>query len=182
MSGRLVSVADSSFEGFYEREYPAVLAFSRSLSPTRQHAEDIVHDAFEAALSKWHSIDNPSSWIRQVVSNKTKSLLRRRYAEQRAMRRLSRPVTIGADLPEDTDAFWGEVRGLPHRQRVAIALFYLEDRPVAEIAGVLGCAEATARVHLLRGRRSLAVSRTTARLTAVWSRIVSLIGARKSRW
>ncbi len=107
MSGRLVSVADSSFEGFYEREYPAVLAFSRSLSPTRQHAEDIVHDAFEAALSKWHSIDNPSSWIRQVVSNKTKSLLRRRYAEQRAMRRLSRPVTIGADLPEDTDAFWG---------------------------------------------------------------------------
>jgi RNA polymerase sigma-70 factor (ECF subfamily) len=60
------------------------------------------------------------------------------------------------DLPEETEAFWAEVRRLPHRQRVAIALFYVEDRPVAEIAAVLGCAEATARVHLLRGRRSLA--------------------------
>ena len=151
-----MSVADSSFEGFYAREYRAVLALSRSLSPTRQHAEDITHDAFEAAYGKWHTIENPSSWIRQVVANKTKSLLRRRYAEQRAVQRLPRPVTIGPDLPEDTEAFWAEVRGLPHRQRVAIALFYLEDRPVAEIAKVLGCAEATARVHLLRGRRSLA--------------------------
>jgi RNA polymerase sigma-70 factor (ECF subfamily) len=149
-------VDGSSFELFYEREYRAVLAFSRSLSPTRQHAEDIVHDAFEVALREWHTIDNPTSWVRQVVANKTKSLLRRRYAEQRAVHRLSGRVTIGVDLPHDTEAFWAEVRRLPHRQRVAIALFYLEDRPVAEIAAVLGCAEATARVHLLRGRRSLA--------------------------
>jgi RNA polymerase sigma-70 factor (ECF subfamily) len=149
-------VDDLSFEGFYEREYRAVLAFSRSLSPSRQHAEDVVHDAFEVALRKWHTIENPTAWIRQVVANKTKSLLRRRYAEQRAVDRLSGQVTIGADLPDETEAFWAEVRRLPHRQRVAIALFYLEDRPVAEIATVLGCAEATARVHLLRGRRSLA--------------------------
>jgi RNA polymerase sigma-70 factor (ECF subfamily) len=149
-------VDDTSFEVFYEREYRAVLAFSRSLSPTRQHAEDIVHDAFEVALRKWHTIDKPASWVRQVVANKTKSLLRSRYAEKRAVDRLSGLVTIGADLPDDTEAFWGEVRRLPHRQRVAIALFYLEDRPVAEIAVVLGCAEATARVHLMRGRRSLA--------------------------
>jgi RNA polymerase sigma-70 factor (ECF subfamily) len=149
-------VDDLSFEGFYEREYRAVLAFSRSLSPSRQQAEDVAHDAFEVALRKWHTVDNPTAWIRQVVANKTKSLLRRRYAEQRAVGRLSGQVTIGADLPEDTEVFWAEVRRLPHRQRVAIALFYLEDRPVAEIAAVLGCAEATARVHLLRGRRSLA--------------------------
>ncbi|MGA9595415.1 MAG: sigma-70 family RNA polymerase sigma factor [Acidimicrobiia bacterium] len=147
---------DTSFERFYESEYSAVLAFSRSLSPTRQHAEDIVHDAFEVALRKWRTIDNPMSWIRQVIANKTKSVLRRHYAEQQAIHRLSSQMTIGVDLPEDTEAFWAEVRRLPHRQRVAIALFYLEDRPVAEIAAVLGCAEATARVHLLRGRRSLA--------------------------
>lgn len=156
MSGRLQVVGDSSFEDFYDREYRAVLAFSRSLSPTRQHAEDITHDAFEVALRKWQTIDNPTSWIRQVVANKTKSMLRRRYAEQRAVNRLSGRVTIGVDLPEDTEAFWAEVRRLPHQQRVAIALFYLEDRPVAEIAEVLECAETTARVHLLRGRRSLA--------------------------
>ena len=45
---------------------------------------------------------------------------------------------------------------MPTAQRAAIVLHYYEDRPVAEIASILGCAEATARVHLHRGRKRLA--------------------------
>jgi RNA polymerase sigma-70 factor (ECF subfamily) len=37
-----------------------------------------------------------------------------------------------------------------------VALHYLEDRPVAEIADILGCNETTVRVHLHRGRLALA--------------------------
>jgi len=44
---------------------------------------------------------------------------------------------------------------LPRAQRVAVVLHYLEDRPVADVASVLGCAEATARVHLFRARQRL---------------------------
>ncbi len=36
-----------------------------------------------------------------------------------------------------------------------VALFYLEDRPSADIAAVLGCSEATVRVHLHQARRTL---------------------------
>jgi RNA polymerase sigma-70 factor (ECF subfamily) len=54
--------------------------------------------------------------------------------------------------PELADA----IRQLPGAQRAAIVLFYYEDRPVAEIAAILGCAEATARVHLHRGRKRMA--------------------------
>jgi RNA polymerase sigma-70 factor (ECF subfamily) len=39
---------------------------------------------------------------------------------------------------------------------VAVVLHYFEDRPVAEIADVLGCAPATARVHLHKARPRLA--------------------------
>ncbi len=39
-----------------------------------------------------------------------------------------------------------------------MSLRYHDDRPIAEIADVLGCAEATVRVHLHRGRRALAAS------------------------
>jgi DNA-directed RNA polymerase specialized sigma24 family protein len=37
-----------------------------------------------------------------------------------------------------------------------VALFYLEGRPTAEIAGVLGCSDATVRAHLRKGRLALA--------------------------
>jgi hypothetical protein len=35
---------------------------------------------------------------------------------------------------------------LPRAQRAAVVLFYLEDIPVAEIAGLLGCRQSTVRV------------------------------------
>jgi RNA polymerase sigma factor (sigma-70 family) len=57
--------------------------------------------------------------------------------------------------PEDEE-FWNLVRGLPAKQSQAIALFYLEDRSVADIAQILECSPATAKVHLFRGRQNLA--------------------------
>jgi RNA polymerase sigma-70 factor (ECF subfamily) len=57
--------------------------------------------------------------------------------------------------PEDA-SFWRVVRSLPAQQAQAVTLFYLEDRPVAEIAEILDCAPSTARVHLFKGRKALA--------------------------
>jgi RNA polymerase sigma-70 factor (ECF subfamily) len=53
-------------------------------------------------------------------------------------------------------ALMAAVRSLPSQQRAAVVLFYLEDRPLAEIAEILGCAAATARVHVHRARARLA--------------------------
>ena len=38
----------------------------------------------------------------------------------------------------------------------AVVLYYFEDRSTPEIAELLGCSTATARVHVHRGRRHLA--------------------------
>lgn len=57
--------------------------------------------------------------------------------------------------PETADA-WREVRRLPKRQAQAIALKYLEDRPVDEIAEILGTSPGTIKTHLRRGRETLA--------------------------
>ncbi len=48
------------------------------------------------------------------------------------------------------------IRLLPPAQRAAVVLFYFEDRPAGEIARILGCAESTARVHLVHARARLA--------------------------
>jgi RNA polymerase sigma-70 factor (ECF subfamily) len=59
-------------------------------------------------------------------------------------------------LPADDERFWHEVRALPSRQAQCVALHYLEDRPVVEIAEILGCSSSTVKVHLHRGRLALA--------------------------
>jgi RNA polymerase sigma-70 factor (ECF subfamily) len=51
---------------------------------------------------------------------------------------------------------WDAVRALPPRQAQVVALHYLEDRSVSQIAAILDCAEATVKVHLRRGRLELA--------------------------
>ena len=52
--------------------------------------------------------------------------------------------------------FWTEVRALPPRQRAAVALYYLEDLPLVEVAEVLECSVGTVKGQLFDARRSLA--------------------------
>jgi RNA polymerase sigma-70 factor (ECF subfamily) len=148
-------VEDGSFQSFYQSEYHAVLSLARALTGDDMWAEDVTHDTFLAAFRSWGELDNPSGWVRRVASNQARSGWRRRYAEGRALDRMHVDAVVGDDVPAETEEFWARVRALPKRQAQAIALFYLEDRPVAEVAVILGCAESTARKHLSRGRRSL---------------------------
>jgi RNA polymerase sigma-70 factor (ECF subfamily) len=48
------------------------------------------------------------------------------------------------------------LKQLPTRQRAAVALFYYEDRPLPEVAHILGCSHAAAKVHVFNARRRLA--------------------------
>jgi RNA polymerase sigma factor (sigma-70 family) len=42
-------------------------------------------------------------------------------------------------------------------QRATVVLFYFEDRPVAEIADILGISDGSVKVHLHRARQRLVV-------------------------
>ena len=153
-------VTTRSFEAFYRQEYRSVVAFAYALSGSRMGAEDLAQEAFIAAHRNWDHVseyEKPGAWVRRVASNLAISAYRKRMAEVRAVTRLAWQRQEWLPAPEPEDArFWNAVRGLPAKQAQAVALFYLEDRPVAEIALVLDCSPATAKVHLHRGRIALA--------------------------
>jgi RNA polymerase sigma-70 factor, ECF subfamily len=149
-----------SFESFYRREFRDVVALAYALSGSRNGAEDLAQEAFIAAHRRWDKVreyEKPEAWVRRVLSNKAISEFRTRAAEARALARLaaSRTTPLPEMEPED-DEFWRHVRDLPGNQAKAVALHYLEDRSVADIAQVIGCSPATAKVHLYRGRQKLA--------------------------
>lgn len=147
-----------TFEDFYEREYARVVALAFTLSGSRSGAEDLAQEAFLAAHRRWAKIasyDRPDAWVRRVVSNAAVSLVRRRVAELKALARLGHQPVV-PELPPSSEEFWDEVRALPRRQAQVLALHYLEDRPVAEIAQILGVAVGTVTAHLHAGRTALA--------------------------
>jgi RNA polymerase sigma-70 factor (ECF subfamily) len=154
----LVAVAPA-FEDVYRTRYVPLLKLALVLSGSHHAAEELVQDAFLAAYRKWDSVSRyeyPEAWLRRVVVNKANSRLRRSYAETRARLRWQAGRQVEFTMPEPTVDFWKELRTLSKRQAQALALCYLDGCSIAEIAEALGCAEATARVHLHRGRTALA--------------------------
>lgn len=149
-----------SFESFYRREFRPVVGLAYALSGSRLGAEDLAQEAFVAAHQRWDRIgtyDKPGAWVRRVVVNLANSGFRRKAAEARALARLAgRRHQPLPELDAEDEEFWRMVRQLPDRQAKAIALFYIEDRSVADIADILECSQSTAKVHLFRGRQALA--------------------------
>jgi RNA polymerase sigma factor (sigma-70 family) len=145
------------FEHFYEREYAGLVRLALVLSGSRYAAEDLAQDALLAAWRDWERLDQPLVWTRRVVANLAASTVRRRLVEARALARVAaRRQAVVAELPAPHAAFWVAVRALPRRQAQAVALYYLEDLPVAEIAAILGAAEGTVRASLHKARAALA--------------------------
>lgn len=152
----------ADFDELYRRDWRPVVALAYGLSGSRAAAEELAQDAFLAAHRRWAHVreyDDPGAWVRRVAVNLAVSSLRRRAAEARAMARLGgRRRPLPTELAPRDEAFWRAVRALPARQAQVVALHYLEDRPVADIAAVLECAEGTVKAHLHRARRALAIT------------------------
>jgi RNA polymerase sigma-70 factor (ECF subfamily) len=147
-----------TFDSFYVRELPRLVALARALTGSAAAAEDVAQDAMIAAYRRWDEVsrlDIPAAWVRRVCANRATSHLRRRSSEARAVLRLSGVRQNDSELPPIDADFWAAVRRLPRRQSQAIALHYLYDMSVTDIALTLGCSQSSVKAHLVRGRTAL---------------------------
>ena len=156
---RVVSAATQDFTTFYRDHHRPVVRLAYVLSGRWSLAEEVTQEAFVRAMDRWGSgeLRDPAAWVRTVAVNLARSRLRRVGAEVRALARLDRPTTSPPpSLPPDTLEFFAAVRRLPRRQGEAVALFYLEDLAVTDVAEVMGIAEGTVKALLHQARTRLA--------------------------
>jgi RNA polymerase sigma-70 factor, ECF subfamily len=149
-----------SFESFFRANHPRVVALVTALCG-RSAAEDVAQEAFVRAHRNWGVVadyDRPDAWVRRVAINIAVSTGRRRSTEARAIGRLAarRHIDVVEPAPVRDDELWRAVRSLPRRQAAAVALRYVEDLSITDIADALGCAEGTAKALLHQGRTALA--------------------------
>lgn len=149
------------FDEVYQREYRALLGLGFVLTGSRPIAEDLVQDTFAEAHKRWGKVatyDNIEAWLRRVLVNKATSRGRRLIAEAKMLTIVRARRAPDVTIPDDSSEVWAAVRALPKRQAQTIALFYWEDRPIAEIADILGCGKETVKTHLQRARAALSQS------------------------
>lgn len=123
-------------------------------------AEDSVSEAFACTYPKWKdgNVGDFGTYLRRAVANEVKGSFRRRLRQRRLEDRRradgggSRAID---DHVADQEQVWMALRQLPHKQRTAIVLRYYEDRPLAEVAEIMGTALGTAKAHVSRGRERL---------------------------
>lgn len=146
---------DADYSGFFRQEFGRVVQTVTFIVHDRERAEDIAQDAFVQLLRNWEKVsgyERPEAWVRRIAIRLAMRVVRRDRLWSVIMRDIRTALPL---QPRDLDVF-DAVRRLPGMQRAAVVLFYFEDRPISDIADLLGCAEATARVHLHRARRRLA--------------------------
>lgn len=147
-----------SYDEFYRRELRPLVALAAAITGSHIAAEDIAQEALIRAFQRWELVstyEKPGAWTRRVAINLALSSSRRVATEVKARLKLGVQPSLMPATPQH-DPVWAAVRKLPGNQRAAVALHYLEDRSVAEIADLLECSESTAKVHLHRGRTKLA--------------------------
>jgi RNA polymerase sigma-70 factor, ECF subfamily len=127
--------------------YRTILAYTGGRSDV---AEDAVGEAFARASERAATLRDPVAWLYRVAFNVANDELRRER------RRGSTPPPDVHQPPPEFAGLFEAMRQLPPRERAVMALFYVLDLPVKEVADRMGIASATVRVHLSRGRRHLA--------------------------
>ncbi|WP_084467615.1 sigma-70 family RNA polymerase sigma factor [Actinokineospora inagensis] len=169
------------------------------LTGTRADAEDAVQETWLrlSTVEEPGAIRNLRAWLTTVVGRVCLDRLRSATARRESYVGpwLPEPVVTPLGSPVGEDPLDAAVRDdglriaallvldhLTPEQRVAFVLHDAFDVPFADIAGTLGCTEATARQHATRARRAMAKADPPARATldeqrAVVERFVAAIAS-----
>ena len=134
--------------------------FLLALCGDAAEADDIAQDAMVNAYVSSGSFRGESrfrTWLFRIAYN---CFIDRKRAHKVLIRPLDNfsEVLPGGDSPDASfhhEDLYGAIRMLPDKERAALLLFYMEDRPVKEVAAILDIPAGSVRAYLTRGRHHL---------------------------
>jgi RNA polymerase sigma factor (sigma-70 family) len=150
--------------GLFDAHQRRLFHLALRLCSDREEARDLVQEAFLRAARQPGSVPEGEAWLVRTLVNLCRDRYRRLAVRSRARQELTRDARDHREdhrpHPEDTQVARATVRAalerLSPRRRAVIILHELEDRPVRDVARLLGVTEVTVRWHLLAARRDLA--------------------------
>ncbi len=155
----------TAFEALVDRYQPSLLTVTWSLMGNREDARDATQEAFLSAFSNLDGFDSGRSfknWLFAIAWKRCLDMKRKEKTGRKYIRELerteacaSRPGPPSPARLEDSEIFSPVLGSLRPKERLALCLRMNEGYTAAEIAGVLGCAESSARVYVFNAVRKL---------------------------
>jgi RNA polymerase sigma-70 factor (ECF subfamily) len=151
----------AEFDDVFRHHYDPMVRSLAVACGDREAAADAVQDAFTRAFVRWRRIaryDDPVAWVRHVALNRLRDHFRRAERGRRAIERMGRrePTSVDApELPTDDTGLLDAVAALPRQQRIAVALFYVEQLSVQEVADTMQLSTGAVKYHLHAARAAL---------------------------
>ncbi|MFF6998849.1 SigE family RNA polymerase sigma factor [Streptomyces sp. NPDC008313] len=142
------AAGQESFREFVASRSPALLKTAVLLSGGDRHAaEDLLQNALIKAAGRWHRIDEPEAYVRQILYRQQVSRWRLKWP-RRELSVAEPPEGGGGDVSSAAELrvlMRGALARLTSRQRTVLVLRYFEDLPEADVARLLGCSVGTVR-------------------------------------
>ncbi|RVX46292.1 RNA polymerase sigma-70 factor (sigma-E family) [Nonomuraea polychroma] len=134
-----------AFDEFVAARSPAFIRLAYLLTAGDQHAaEDLLQTSLANTALKWHKIEDPEAYLRQVMYRQQISWWRRRreYAVAELPERPAADTTHDVELKIMMQDALGR---LTSKQRAVLVLRYFEDLSESTVAATLGCSIGTVR-------------------------------------
>ncbi|BBH64363.1 RNA polymerase sigma24 factor [Actinoplanes sp. OR16] len=148
------------FDVFYRDTSRRLMRYAYGLTGDPGEAQDLVQEAYARAWQRWRRVsayEDPEAWLRLVVNRLSTDRWRRLFVRRdHAAAQLPGPSVPPPS--EDVVLLVRAMRTLPAAHRRALALHYLLDRSVADIAEETGATTSTVKSWLFRGRAGLAAA------------------------
>ncbi len=149
----------SAFETLVRRYQDRVLNLARRIVSDPDATQDVAQEAFIKAyqrLPRFRGEARFSTWLYRITVNEARAYLRAQHRRRaRWAKQAALELTDPAAAPEEPGPLVALLQELPEKQRVALALFYLQELSVAEIAQAAGAPTGTVKARLSRGRERL---------------------------
>lgn len=150
-----------AFEAIVQPELAGLRRLATAIVLDREVADDVVQDSLVAAWRGIGLLRDPAvfrTWLRRIVINRARNALRR----PRTLRLVDAVWPVDPQNGSDPSGGWTDavaletaMRELNPDQRACAALYYLERRPVADIAHLLGVPDGTVKSRLFTARARL---------------------------
>lgn len=155
----------AALDEVFRAHAPALERLLARLAGPRADVEDLLQDTFAAAITAFPRFRGEASvktWLHRIAVNVTHSQLRSPRHRAVPLDDDAEDTRATGESPEDQVAsselaacLYAHLDKLDARKRIALILHVIDDRPIAEVAALMGASHAATKSRIFFARRAL---------------------------
>ncbi|UCD28688.1 MAG: sigma-70 family RNA polymerase sigma factor [Planctomycetota bacterium] len=152
----------AAFAALVDRWQERLLRHAARMIDDQSAARDITQETWIAVIKNLSRLDDTEAfgqWVFRILTNKCADWVRRQQRDRRLHDRLAEQQEQSENSSPATsqrfDSVYQAMDALPTEQGSLLALYYIEEFSVAEIAEIVGVPSGTIKSRLYRARNNL---------------------------